>query len=389
MQNGFVATLVASALAGAVPSIVSQAADSDRSAAIGFSDEAVFAGGHRTPVLQRTKKGTTLLFATRRGGGDLGPHDLVLRRSTDDGKTWGETISITTDGRKHRFRCANPSVIADRKTGTIWLFFDKGNLRNAENPPIRFTYSEDDGLTWAAPKKLSESERFAADLPPIRSTTTHGIQLSSGRLLATCATVPGYRPIILYSDDHGTTWRLGKPVQNGSGTTSVEYCLLERVDGTIYMNIRRAGGRRGPTSRSVAVSKDGGITWSKAAKEPQLPGPDSHAGLVRLTDKRRHKKNRILFSLPVKGGPANRTDLRVWLSYNEGKTWDLSHSKLLYEGGASYSDLIVFSDLTVGIAYETDTPKWQSIRFARFTLEWLTDRKDEIVPNGAAASGEE
>jgi len=361
---------------------------SDRVDTDGLSDAVVFSGGHRTPVLVRTKKGTTLLFATRRSGGDLGPHDIVLRRSTDDDRTWGKTIDITTDGREKRIRCANPSVVADRDTGTIWLFFDKGNLRDAENPPIRFTYSQDDGLTWAEPQKLSVSDRFDPDIPPIRSTTTHGIQLSNGRLLVTCATVPGYRPVILYSDNQGKTWRLGKPVERGSGTTSVEYCLLELPDGRVYMNIRRAGGRRGLTSRSIAFSKDGGVTWTKAAKEPQLSGPDCHAGLVRLTDARQHDRNPILFSLPVKGSPANREDLRVWLSYDEGKTWKPEHSKVLYKGKASYSDMTVFPDRTIGIAYETDKPKWQSIRFARFTLEWLTDGRDKIAPKAAGLDAE-
>ena len=59
---------------------------------------------------------------------------------------------------------------------------------------------------------------------------------------------------------------------------------------------------------------------------------------------------------------------------------------MLKKGVAAYSDLIVFPDMTVGCAYETDDPGWQAIRFARFTLDWLTDGKDRIETKQAKKS---
>lgn len=49
-------------------------------------------------------------------------------------------------------------------------------------------------------------------------------------------------------------------------------------------------------------------------------------------------------------------------------------------GDAWYSDLVVLPDMSIGLLYETNATGWQSIWFARFTLEWLTDGKDKIVP---------
>ena len=44
--------------------------------------------------------------------------------------------------------------------------------------------------------------------------------------------------------------------------------------------------------------------------------------------------------------------------------------------GFAYSCLTVLPDGTIGCLYETDG--YRRIRFARFTLEWLTDGRDRL-----------
>ena len=47
--------------------------------------------GYRIPAVVVSKKGTVLAFAERRHGlHDHAQNDIVLRRSSDNGKTWGE-----------------------------------------------------------------------------------------------------------------------------------------------------------------------------------------------------------------------------------------------------------------------------------------------------------
>ena len=58
------------------------------------------------------------------------------------------------------------------------------------------------------------------------------------------------------------------------------------------------------------------------------------------------------------------------------------------EGSAGYSDLVVLPDMSIGCLYETNDGGWHSIRFARFTLEWLTDGRDKIVPKAAGPDAE-
>jgi hypothetical protein len=78
--------------------------------------------GQRIPSLVLTKKGTLLAFCSV---GDNHPGGAFVRRSEDNGKTWGEKIAITPDGRKLRTQFASVSVVADRETGILWLYEGK------------------------------------------------------------------------------------------------------------------------------------------------------------------------------------------------------------------------------------------------------------------------
>src|SRR5689334_3508689 len=75
---------------------------------------------YRIPAIIATGKGTLLAFAEGRkaGRGDAGDIDLVLKRSTDDGKTWGQ-MQVVWDDEKNT--CGNPCPVVDAATGTIWL----------------------------------------------------------------------------------------------------------------------------------------------------------------------------------------------------------------------------------------------------------------------------
>ena len=86
----------------------------------------------------------------------------------------------------------------------------------------------------------------------------------------------------------------------------------------------------------------------------------------------RRGKSRILFSNP---DSKTRDHMTVRLSYDEGKSWPVS--RLLHEGPAAYSGLCKLPDQTIGNLYERGSASpYETITFARFTLEWLTRGKD-------------
>src|SRR5258708_7510377 len=74
----------------------------------------------RIPAIVRATNGTLLAFAEGRknGGGDTGAIDLVLKRSFDNGLTWG-LLQRVGGGGANTF--GNPTPIVDGRTGRILL----------------------------------------------------------------------------------------------------------------------------------------------------------------------------------------------------------------------------------------------------------------------------
>ena len=118
----------------------------------------------------------------------------------------------------------------DLETGTIWLFLTwnfgsdsetaimTGKSRHPRSPWV--SYSNDDGKTWAKPKELPHlRERewnWYATGPGNAIQLTRGSH--KGRLVIPANHADKitaerdsktYRSQIIYSDDHGESWRLG------------------------------------------------------------------------------------------------------------------------------------------------------------------------------------
>lgn len=315
---------------------------------------------YRIPAIVLSSKNTLLAFCEGRktGRADAGDIDLVLRRSTDGGKSWQPMQLVYEEGGTAKITIGNPCPVVERSTGTIWLPFCRNNDR------VFVTQSTDDGQTWAEPLEITQHVKK----PEWRWYATgpgHGIQLRSGRLIIPCDCGDSrdkmQHSLIFYSDDRGQTWRLG-----GVTEGAMDECeVVELVDQTLLLCMRNY---RGKQRRAFATSHDGGLSWSAPVHHDQVYCPTCQASIQRYSPP--GGKNRILYSGP--GGPG-RANLTIRLSYDEGKTWPVA--RVLSTGSAAYSDLVVLPDGTVGCLYERDN--YGKITFARFTLDWLTEGKDQ------------
>ena len=335
---------------------------------------------YRVPSVIVTPRGTLLAFCEgRKGGrGDTGNIDLMLKRSSDGGKTWSKQQVVWDDEGN---TCGNPCPVIDRDTGVIWLLLTwnrgddhEGAIKKKTAKDTRRVFvcsSSDDGVTWSKPAEITKT----AKKPDWRWYATGpgaGIQLTrgrhKGRLVIPCdhSTAGGYDSHIIYSDDHGRSWKTG-----GTITPKVNECeVIERTDGTLLINMRNDDRRK--KARATATSTDGGATWSKVVHDETLIESICQASMRRYTTAADGGKDRILFSNPASTN--RRVKMTVRLSYDEGRTWPVA--KQIHAGGSAYSCLTVLPDRTIGLLYEKGG--YKTITFACFTLGWLTDGEDSL-----------
>ena len=115
---------------------------------------------YRIPALATTAEGTLLAVADRRNDsqGDL-PNaiDLVVRRSTDNGRTWSDQIPIALHTAETGY--GDAALVTDRTSGDILCIFASGCglwASTAEHPlDINVSRSRDDGRTWSAPERIT------------------------------------------------------------------------------------------------------------------------------------------------------------------------------------------------------------------------------------------
>ena len=330
----------------------------------------------RIPALVSTNSGVLLAFAEGRTAGDSGPIDLVLKRSLDQGRTWGPLQIVWDDGEN---TCGNPAPVVDRDTGVVWLLmtWNKGTDNEREimagsSDDVRHVYvtsSADEGVTWTTPRKISESTR-RAHWRWYATGPGNGIQLTmgakKGRLLIPCnhsdhsdGNHP-YRSHVIYSDDHGVTWQLGGVHEDRTNESAV----AELSDGRVLQQMRSYHDKG---IRALASSGDGGDSWDNVYLESALVTPVCQASMISNTGFKKEgtaAENWLLFASPFGKG---RERMTLWLSLDDGKTW--AHQRRLYEGDSAYGNLVQLADDEIGLLFEKDN--YRTISFTTFSIQWL------------------
>jgi len=330
---------------------------------------------YRIPALDTLPDGTLLAAYDRRNdsAADLpGNLDVMVRRSTDHGRTWTAAQAIADfDGG---VGAGDPSMIVDRETGRVFVFYAygppgigffnsaAGNANDAVNSlHADYAYSDDGGVTWTS-RRITQTIKDPSWTGMFASSGT-GIQLSTGRLVQQYAfrkADGGIWAVSAYSDDHGGTWKRGTPV----GPLMDENKTVELADGRVMLNSRTSSAK----TRLIAYSNDGGITYSSPVPDDELIDPTNNAAILRYdasADAADPESHRLLFSNTA--STTTRHRLTVRLSCNDGLTWPTS--RLVEAGGSAYSTMTRLADGTFGLLYESGP--YQRITFARFDAAWL------------------
>lgn len=339
---------------------------------------------YRIPAIISLPGGDLLAFAEGRvhGGSDFGDINIVMKRSTDKGRTWGTLMMIVDNDS---LQAGNPAPVVDLHDpsypdGRIFLFYNTGNNHEGEVRKgnglreVWYITSADQGKTWSAPvnittrvhrprqPKLNPAYNFQEDWRSYANTPGHAMQFSSGpyrgRIFVAANHSAGepqpqfrdYAAHGFYSDDHGKTFRLSEsvPVEGSNESTATELS-----DGTLMMNIRN---QRGDIrSRIVALSRTGGASWDTVWFDKRLPDPVCEGSILNVG--KRKRKNILAFTNAA--DEKNRDNLTLRISYDDGKTW---HKSIVIDKApdgqernhSAYSDIVTLGRRRVGILYERD-----------------------------------
>lgn len=363
----------------------------------------VFKGGqeghaiYRIPAIIDLPNGELIAFAEGRvnGSDDFGDVNLVMKRSSDQGKSWS---GIQTLLDFDSLQAGNPAPVVDlfdpnHPKGVIYLFYNTGNNHEYDirmNRGVREVWmmkSFDLGKSWEKPENITlqvhkpnnpdfnPEYKNPADWRHYANTPGHAFQFKNGKFKGRIYVAANhsvgnpqenfaeYQAHGFFTDDHGKSFQVSESIQFPGSNESI---AAELSSDRMIMSIRNQKGDI--RSRILAFSSNGGQSWDEAYFEENLPDPVCQGSILDLG----MKDGKTILAHSNNANETDRNQLTVKISFDEGKTWELT-IPIDYTGDPSklpwtaYSDLVKLGENSLGIIYERDN--YQEIIFKQVNWE--------------------
>ena len=296
------------------------------------------------------------------GGSREGEDDTAIWCARRTNGRWGAVHRLAGDGSEPHW---NP-VLLSKGNGEVLLFYKVG--RSIKEWRTMVKRSSDDGRTWTEAEELVPGDRGGRG--PVRNKVivlSEGAWLAPASLEDGV-----WRAFADRSEDGGRHWEKSAEVcvpgseqwdirkvdsdipvseQSFYGRGVIQPTLWESAPGKVHMLLRSS---EGWIHRSD--SEDGGRTWTHAYPT-SLPNNNSGIDVVRM-----HDGTLILCYNPVGQNWGPRTPLALSFSRDNGQTW--SAPRILEDGEGEFSYPAIIAD--GHDVYLTYTWKRENIAFRRF-----------------------
>jgi len=249
--------------------VVDLAGDTDRQVVVDREDGQYL--GHPTTVL--LDDGKTILCVYPKGHGKGA---IVLKRSTDGGRTWSERLPVPA------------SWATSREVPTIHRVEDADGKRRlilwSGLHPARLAVSEDDGLTWSELEPAGDWGGIVvmASVEKLRTAPGHYLAVfhDDGRFRAATPHVTKPVTFTLFatrSTDGGLTWSEPEALHADQNVHLCEPGIVRSPDGRELAMLLRENARR--ANSHVMFSRDEGRTWSEPRELPGALTGDRHVAI--------------------------------------------------------------------------------------------------------------
>ena len=302
---------------------------------------------YRIPAMVVAEDGSIVVAADKRydsftdiGGGHV--IDIVVRRSTDGGRTWGEPVVVAKGDNSNDATCGygDPSLYKGND-GKLCLLFAAGNTGYFYGlKRICLSTSSDNGATWTAPVDLYETGKITDHASSYGSNTCYGLYdyfVTSGRGLCTSegylmALLPAQaytnsaktektgnsHDYIFYSTDQGETWHISENAIFAGGD---EAKVIQTGDGSLIASIRQSN-NRGFNTATYTANGDGTLTFTMGTQwnNPQLNagGYANNQDIFYYQRETVTGKTDVIFHSMTTGQHAN---LKLFYSTDKGANW--------------------------------------------------------------------
>lgn len=381
---------------------------------------------YRIPAVTVTMDGSLVAVADYRhsrydiGVADFGRIDLHMRRSTDNGVTWGP-IEVIIEGKGSASEdfmnvgYGDPCIVADCESQRVLLMSCAGNVsyqagtRDRHQNMARF-YSEDGGLSWSAPTDIAES--IYSKFDECSFGPVNAMFVASGRIMQSrqvkvddyyrlyCAVLVrdkynSPKNFVLYSDNFGDSWEvLGGVAKAPLGGNCDEPKVEELPDGSVLLSSRWMGGRYfniySFANVATAEGRWGSASFSSRSNDGVSAVDNSTNGEVMLVKALRKadgaEVDLLLQSVPL--GPG-RTNVGIYYKALESAS-DYSAASVISRGwegvcqvttlGSAYSTMAWQHDGRLAFLWEeatycSDKSGGYTIVYDSFSLEKITGGK--------------
>lgn len=294
------------------------------------------------------------------GIGDEVSCRIASMLSTDRGRTWSDRRVLQPNEWKHNVKHPNLIRLSESEILFCYVGWDSPSQRN-----VFMRRSTDNGSTWGPQIRVSEPGWYCNNADrALRLSTGRVLLPAHGPYSEKYIGGEAYRggksklhSFVFYSDDGFRTWKRSTDSMTAAGRGCHEPTIVELKDGRLYCLMRNTN-----QVQYFSLSEDGGDHWTEPAPTV-LTSPESPALVKRIPST---GDLLVLWNNVASKSNWPRTPLCSAISTDEGRTWRHVHDIDNREDrDAAYPSVTFVGDEAL-VAYYSRSTKWK--RDAEVTL---------------------